>query len=46
MIVASMVATKVSAPSPSIDASAWHTVIVRPARTTRPRAINLWFNHS
>ena len=34
MIVASMVATAVSAPSASIEASAWHTVMVRPARTT------------
>jgi len=40
MIVVSMVATDFSAPSTTIEASAWHTVIVRPARTTRPRAIN------
>jgi hypothetical protein len=41
MIVASMIATGVSAPSASIEASASHTVIIRPARTTRPRALDL-----
>src|SRR6185295_3961653 len=40
MIVASIVAIKVSVPAESIEASAWHTVIVRPGRTTRPRATN------
>src|SRR6185295_1051736 len=40
IIVASMVATEFSVPSESIYASAWHTVIVRPARTTRPRAMS------
>jgi hypothetical protein len=40
MTVAIMVATGASRPSESMKASAWHTVIVRPARITRPRAIN------